>query len=165
MKLFKSYLEEAISDFKDDDIVVRFIGDKSGFSDELRALMDENEECSKDRDGMVLNIAMNYGSRDEITRGVRELAELVKAGELDPAAIDEDAISKHLYTGKLGVPDPDLIIRPGGEVRLSNYLLWQVAYAEMYFCDTLWPDFTPDEYERILRSFGTRERRFGGRNE
>ncbi|MBQ3964616.1 MAG: di-trans,poly-cis-decaprenylcistransferase, partial [Firmicutes bacterium] len=110
-------------------------------------------------------IALNYGSRDEITRGVRELAELVKAGELEPDAIDEDAISKHLYTGKLGVPDPDLIIRPGGEVRLSNYLLWQVAYAEMYFCDTLWPDFTPDEYERILRSFGTRERRFGGRNE
>ena len=90
---------------------------------------------------------------------------MVKAGELDPADIDEESISKHLYTGKFGVPDPDLIIRPGGEVRLSNYLMWQAAYAELYFCDTLWPDFTPDEYERILRSFGTRERRFGGRNE
>ncbi|MGB5089284.1 MAG: polyprenyl diphosphate synthase, partial [Ruminococcus bromii] len=128
MSLFKSYLNEALEDFKDDSIVVKFIGDKSGFNDELRELMIENEESSKDRDGMVLNIAMNYGSRDEIVRAVRNISEDVKNGKISSDDITENLFSNYLYTA--GQPDPDLIIRPSGEYRISNFLLWQSAYTE-----------------------------------
>ena len=121
MSLFKSYLNEALEDFKDDSIVVKFIGDKSGFNDELRELMIENEESSKDRDGMVLNIAMNYGSRDEIVRAVRNISEDVKNGKISSDDITENLFSNYLYTA--GQPDPDLIIRPSGEYRISNFLL------------------------------------------
>lgn len=121
MSLFKSYLNEALEDFKDDSIVVKFIGDKSGFNDELRELMIENEESSKDRDGMVLNIAMNYGSRDEIVRAVRNISEDVKNGKISSDDITENLFSNYLYTA--GQPDPDLIIRPSGEYRISNLLL------------------------------------------
>ena len=113
MSLFKSYLNEALEDFKDDSIVVKFIGDKSGFNDELRELMIENEESSKDRDGMVLNIAMNYGSRDEIIRAVKNISEDVKIGKISSDDITENLFSNYLYTA--GQPDPDLIIRPSGE--------------------------------------------------
>ena len=126
MSLFKSYLNEALEDFKDDSIVVKFIGDKSGFNDELRELMIENEESSKDRDGMVLNIAMNYGSRDEIVRAVKNISEDVKIGKISSDDITENLFSNYLYTA--GQPDPDLIIRPSGEYRISNFLLWQSAY-------------------------------------
>ena len=112
MSLFKSYLNEALEDFKDDSIVVKFIGDKSGFNDELRELMIENEESSKDRDGMVLNIAMNYGSRDEIVRAVKNISADVKNGKINTDDIDENLFSDYLYTA--GQPDPDLIIRPSG---------------------------------------------------
>ena len=117
MSLFKSYLNEALEDFKDDSIVVKFIGDKSGFNDELRELMIENEESSKDRDGMVLNIAMNYGSRDEIVRAVRNISEDVRNGKISSDDITENLFSNYLYTA--GQPDPDLIIRPSGEYRIS----------------------------------------------
>lgn len=160
MKLFKSYLEEAISDFKDDDIVVRFIGDKSGFSEDLRALMDENEECSKDRDGMVLNIAMNYGSRDEIVRAVKKICAEVKSGRLNEEDIDEQLISDNLYTA--GQPDPDLIIRPSGEYRISNFLLWQSAYTEFVIMNKLWPDFEKSDLDEALRLYSQRSRRYGG---
>jgi len=160
MKLFKSYLEEAIRDFKDDDIVVRFIGDKSGFSPELRELMDENEECSKDREGMVLNIAMNYGSRDEIVRAVKNISAAVKNGEISEDDITEQLISDNLYTA--GQPDPDLIIRPSGEYRISNFMLWQVSYAEMIFVKKAWPDFKPKDLHECIRIYQGRGRRFGG---
>ena len=113
MSLFKSYLNEALEDFKDDSIVVKFIGDKSGFNDELRELMIENEESSKDREGMVLNIAMNYGSRDEIVRAVRNISEDVRNGKISSDDITENLFSNYLYTA--GQPVPDLIIRPIGE--------------------------------------------------
>ena len=116
MSLFKSYLNEALEDFKDDSIVVKFIGDKSGFNDELRELMIENEESSKDRDGMVLNIAMNYGSRDEIVRAVRNISEDVRNGKISSDDLTENLFSNYLYTA--GQPDPDLIIRPSGEYRI-----------------------------------------------
>ena len=132
MSLFKSYLNEALEDFKDDSIVVKFIGDKSGFNDELRELMIENEESSKDRDGMVLNIAMNYGSRDEIVRAVRNISEDVRNGKISSDDITENLFSNYLYTA--GQPDPDLIIRPSGEYRISNFLLWQSAYTEFVIC-------------------------------
>ena len=160
MKLFKSYLEEAISDFKDDDIVVRFIGDKSGFSPELQALMDENEECSRDRDGMVLNIAMNYGSRDEIVRAVKRIASDVKDGKISEEDITEQMVSDNLYTA--GQPDPDLIIRPSGEYRISNFMLWQSAYTEFVIMNKLWPDFQKSDLDEALRIYAQRNRRYGG---
>ena len=160
MKLFKSYLEEAIRDFKDDDIVVRFIGDKSGFSPELQELMDENEECSKDRDGMVLNIAMNYGSRDEIVRAVRNITADVQSGKIGADAISEQLISDYLYTA--GQPDPDLIIRPSGEYRMSNFMLWQSAYTEFVIMNKLWPDFQKSDFDEALKIYSQRNRRYGG---
>lgn len=160
MKLFKSYLEEALSDFKDDDIVVRFIGDKSGFSPELQELMRENEESSKSRDGMVLNIAMNYGSRDEIVRAVKNICADVKSGRVEESAIDESLFSDYLYTA--GQPDPDLIIRPSGEYRISNFLLWQSAYTEFVIMNKLWPDFQKEDLDEALRIYSQRNRRYGG---
>ena len=146
MSLFKSYLNEALEDFKDDSIVVKFIGDKSGFNDELRELMIENEESSKDRDGMVLNIAMNYGSRDEIVRAVRNISEDVRNGKISSDDITENLFSNYLYTA--GQPDPDLIIRPSGEYRISNFLLWQSAYTEFVIMNKLWPDFQKSDLDQ-----------------
>lgn len=160
MKLFKSYLEEALSDFKDDSIVVRFIGDKSPFDEELRNLMIENEESSKNRDGMVLNIAMNYGSRDEIVRAVKNICADVVKGEVSQDGIDEQLISDYLYTS--GQPDPDLIIRPSGEYRISNFMLWQCAYTEFVIMNKLWPDFKESDLDEALRIYSTRNRRYGG---
>ena len=160
MGLFKAYLKEALEDFQDDDIVVRFIGDKSGFSPELQALMTENEESSKNRDGMVLNIAMNYGSRDEIVRAVRQISEEVRSGALRPEDVSEQLISDRLYTA--GQPDPDLIIRPSGEYRISNFMLWQAAYTEFVIMNKLWPDFTKADLDEALRIYSQRNRRYGG---
>ena len=160
MKLFGEYLNEALRDFRDDDIVVRFIGDRTAFSPELLELMNENEELSASRDGMVLNIAMNYGGRDELARAVRSIAEEVKNGSIDPSDIDEKLISDHTYTK--GQPDPDLIIRPSGEHRTSNFLLWQSAYSEYVIMDILWPDFTEKDLDAALIEYAKRSRRFGG---
>lgn len=160
MSLFKSYLEEAIRDFKNEDIVVKFIGDKSAFSKELQELIDENERMSSHRTGMVLNIAMNYGSRDEIVRAVKNISQQVKNGELDIDNITADTISNNLYTA--GQPDPDLVIRPSGEYRISNFLLWQSAYTEYVIMDVLWPDFTTEMLDSALIEYAKRNRRFGG---
>lgn len=160
MRLFKEYMLEALRDFLDDSIVLRFIGDRSAFSPELIELIEENEAVSKDRGGMVLNIAMNYGGRAELVAAVRLIAEDVSNGELSPQAIDEDLISDRLYTH--GEPDPDLIIRPSGEYRTSNFLLWQSAYAEYVIMDVLWPDFKTDDLDSALREYIGRNRRYGG---
>lgn len=160
MKLFKSYLEEALADFKDDSIVVKFIGDKSPFDEDLRNLMFENEESSKDRDGMVLNIAMNYGSRDEIVRAVKNIIKDVQSGAVLTENIDEQLISDYLYTS--GQPDPDLIIRPSGEYRISNFLLWQSAYTEFVIMNKLWPDFETSDLDEAIKIYSQRNRRYGG---
>lgn len=161
MNLFKSYLEEALRDFKDEDIVVKFIGDKTAFSPDLQALIKENEESSANRTGMVLNIAMNYGGRDEIVRAVRQIAREVQNGTTEIDKIDVQTVSGHLYTA--GQPDPDLIIRPSGEYRISNFLLWQSAYAEYVILDdVLWPDFTKKMLDQALIEYARRNRRFGG---
>lgn len=160
MKLFRQYLEEALRDFLNENIKVRFIGDTSVFPEELQKLIHETEEVSQNRTGMVLNIAMNYGGRDEITRAARILGEKVAKGEITPKEITAQAISNELYTA--GQPDPDLIIRPSGEQRVSNFLLWQSAYAEYIICDILWPDFKPQDLEEALDEFSRRQRRFGG---
>ena len=160
MRLFKDYLQEAIRDFKDDSIVLRFIGDRSAFSPDLLALMRENEEESKNRDGMVLNIAMNYGGRAELITAFRDIAGQVADGTLRPEDIDEQRVADHLYTR--GQPDPDLIIRPSGENRTSNFLLWQSAYAEYVIMDVLWPDFKQSDLDQALIEYAKRNRRFGG---
>lgn len=160
MKLFRQYLEEALTDFKDDSIVVKFIGDTTKFSPELQELIRRTEDESAHRTGMVLNIAMNYGSRDEIIRATKDIASKVKAGEISVEDIDENLISSALYTA--GQPDPDLIIRPSGEYRISNFMLWQAAYTEFIIRDILWPDFSTDDMDAALREFANRNRRFGG---
>jgi undecaprenyl diphosphate synthase len=160
MKLFKDYMIEAISDFQDDSIVVKFIGDRTVFPPDMLELIEKNEQDSKDRDGMVLNIAMNYGSRDEIVRAVKNICNDVKCGSVKEENINEQLISDYLYTA--GQPDPDLIIRPSGEYRISNFLLWQSAYTEFVIMNKLWPDFTSDDLDEAIRLFNQRNRRFGG---
>lgn len=160
MKLFKQYLVDSLTDFRDDDIVVRFIGDTSVFDTELKKLIDETIDISKDRKGMVLNIAMNYGGRDELLHAFKGLYTDVQNGTLNINTLSAKDIQNHLYTAEQ--PDPDLIIRPGGEYRLSNFMIFQAAYAELYVTDTLWPDFTKEEFNKAILAFNQRNRRFGG---
>jgi undecaprenyl diphosphate synthase len=160
MRLFKQYLEEAIRDFKDDDIRIIFLGDQSAFSPDLRSLIRKTEEAGRDRTGMVLNIAMNYGGRDEILMAAKKLAQEVQSGEISIDQIDGRLFSNRLYTA--GQPDVDLIIRPSGENRLSNFLLWQSAYAEFISMNVLWPDFKTSDLDKALLEFSMRNRRFGG---
>jgi len=160
MKIFRQYLIDLLTDFRDDDIKVRFIGDRTAFSSELVSMIEEYEELAKDRKGMVLNIAMNYGGRDEIVRAVRNICHDVKDGKTQIENISEKDIEKYLYTANL--PDPDLIIRTGGEHRLSNFLLYQAAYSEFYSMEVLWPDFKPEDFDRAVEEFNRRNRRYGG---
>ncbi len=125
--------------------------------------MKKTLDLTENNDGLKFNIALNYGSREEIRQAVSDIATEVKEGSLDINEISEELISASLYTGRMGIPDPDLMIRTSGEVRISNYLLWQMAYTEMVFTDVLWPDFTPEIFMDIINEFGTRERRYGGR--
>lgn len=155
MKIFKDYLEDA-KNFKDENIMVRFIGDRSVLNPDIIRLMKEAEDASADATGLKLNIAINYGGRDEIVHAVKDI---VKSG-ISADDITEQTISEHLYTA--GQPDPDFIIRPSGEYRLSNYLIWQSAYAEYWFSDILWPDFKSKDLDRAIDDFNKRNRRFGG---
>ena len=159
MKLFEQYLGDAEKYVKDNTRLI-FLGDKSKFSEKLRLRMEELEEKSRDFDSMTVLLAMNYGGRDEIVRAARRAAALVKDRSITPDQIDESMFSSLLYTG--GIPDPDLIIRPGGEKRLSNFLTWESAYSELYFTDVLWPDFNAKELDKALEDFAQRGRRFGG---
>lgn len=160
MILFKKYLQDSLRDFRNDDIKVRFIGDTSKFSPDLKKLIEETREVCKDRTGMVLNIAMNYGGRAEIVNAVHKIAENVQKGMLSPEEINEKLISSYMDTA--GQPDPDLIIRPSGEHRISNFLLWQSAYTEYVTMDILWPDFVPENLNWALQEYEHRNRRFGG---
>ena len=159
MKLFEQYLGDAEKYVKDNTRLI-FLGDKSKFSEKLRLRMEELEEKSRDFDSMTVLLAMNYGGRDEIVRAARRAAALVKDRSIAPDQINESLFSSLLYTG--GIPDPDLIIRPGGEKRLSNFLTWESAYSELYFTDVLWPDFNAKELDKALEDFAQRGRRFGG---
>lgn len=160
MKLFKEYLEEALTDFISENIKVIFLGDKKVFSEELQTLINRVEEESSKKDGMVLNIAMNYGSRAEILRASKILAYDVQNGNVKIDDINEELFSSKLYTHDQ--PDPDLIIRPSGEYRISNFLLWQSAYSEYIVMDILWPDFKAEDLESALNEYSLRNRRFGG---
>ena len=159
MSLFRRYIQrEARALFKE-GVRVRFIGDRIKLDDKLVALMDELELLTADNDGTHLTIALNYGGRDEVARATKRLAREVKAGRLDPESVDAETLARYLDTYFL--PDPDLVIRTSGEARISNFLLWQSAYAEYEFIDTLWPDFDKDMFARIVAGYGSRERRFG----
>lgn len=159
MKLFDSYLDDVRNYFKD-NVKLVFIGDRSKLSQPLQDKMNTLEQDTKDFTSMTLILAINYGGRDEIVHSVREIAKLVKDGFLKPEDIDESIISANLYTSD--IPDVDLIIRPSGEMRLSNFLTWQSAYSELYFSDILWPDFSKKDFDMALKSFSERSRRFGG---
>ena len=160
MNILRQYLSSFKTHIKRDKLTVRVIGDRSRLADDINILIDELWEMSKDHQGLTLTIALNYGSRDEITRAVRRIATDVKDGTLDIDRIDESYISSQLDTGYM--PDPDLLIRTSGEERLSNYLLWQLAYAEFYFTDVCWPDFDKAELIKAIRYYNGRDRGYGG---
>jgi undecaprenyl diphosphate synthase len=159
MDLFEKYLDE-VEDFIEENIRIRFIGDRSQLKPSLQAKMRHTEETSKDFDAMTLVLAINYGGRDEICHSVKTLAEQVKRGELDPQDITEDMIERNLYTEE--IPPLDLVIRPSGEQRLSNFMIWQAAYAEFYYTNILWPDFKNADFDRAILDYCERNRRFGG---
>lgn len=163
MDLFREYLRE-LDDRKAENeekgIKVNFIGDRTGIPKDILRMMGYSERITRKKDHVILNIAINYGGRQEILHSVQTLAKQVEKGKLKAKEITEDMISENLYTG--GLPDPDLIIRPSGEYRLSNFLLWQSAYSEFWYSDILWPDFTEADFVEALRDFERRNRRFGG---
>lgn len=163
MDLFREYLRE-LDDRKAENeekgIKVNFIGDRTGIPKDILRMMGYSERITRKKDHVILNIAINYGGRQEILHSVQEIAKQVEKGKLKAKDITEEMISENLYTG--GLPDPDLIIRPSGEYRLSNFLLWQSAYSEFWYSDILWPDFTEADFVEALRDFERRNRRFGG---
>lgn len=159
MNILRDYLKEA-KNFKDENIKVKFIGNISILDDDIKELINDAERESQNATGMHLNIALNYGGRDELVWAIKNISQGVKSGEIEIEDITEQAISNRLYTA--GQPDPDFIIRPSGEYRLSNYLIWQSAYSEFWFSDVLWPDFKPRDLDRAIEDFKNRNRRFGG---
>ncbi len=161
MNLFRRYLREAIETMAEKNVAVQVLGDLSVLPDDIRALIDECDAVARTLDDpAVASLCINYGGRDEIKNAVRALAQQVKDGTLQPEDITEDTIAAQLYTAHM--PDPDLIIRPSGEIRVSNFLLWQSAYAEYYFTDVLWPDFSTEDLDAAIADFNKRQRRFGG---
>ena len=162
MQLILEFFASEIDELDAEDVCIRIFGDKDGLPEAQRAVLIEAETRTCRNTGLKLNICLNYGSRQELTCAARLIAEEVRAGRLLPDQITEQTMSDHLYSA--GQPDIDLMIRTSGELRLSNFMLWQVAYAEFTFPKVLWPDFTEAEYDEALAAFGHRDRRFGGRN-
>lgn len=164
-KLIVIYVDKELKELHKNNVKVKILGNYSMLPKDSVERLEKALDTTKNNTGLQFNIALNYGSRDEITKAVRLIGEKIKNGELEPDQISEEIISEHLYTGGLfhNIPDPDLIIRTSGERRLSNYLLWQCAYSEFAFPDILWPDFSPDEYKKIIEDYQSRDRRFGGR--
>ncbi len=160
MVLLGEYLDDYKRIIGDEDMRVRIIGSYDKLSDEIIAKIKNIEEKTKHNSAITLNIALNYGGRDELVHAVKKIADRVKDGNISPEDITEDMISENLYTNYM--PDPDFIIRPSGEMRLSNFLLWQSAYSEFWYSDILWPDFSRDDLIRAIIDFQNRNRRYGG---
>ena len=160
MGLLEKYLREAIETMAKDKVKMAFFGDLTPLSPKLRALCLETEEISKGYDGCQVNVCFNYGGRSEILRAARAFAEDCLEGRADANHLTEETFDQYLYSA--GVPDPDLVIRPSGEVRISNFLLWQSAYSEFYFTDVLWPDFSKNDLLQALADYQHRSRRYGG---
>ena len=159
MNLLRRYLKDRVKDAKKDNLKVKVIGNIKGLPKDIQELIQRIEDITKIKTGMTLNIALNYGGRDEILRGVRKLAKEIEGNKISPSQINEEIISAYLDTAN--TPDPDLIIRTSGEKRLSNFLTWQSAYSEFYFTDCLWPDFNEREFDKALEAYKNRDRRFG----
>lgn len=159
MHLLEHYLRKERDELNKQNVRFRVIGDMSQLSSSLRRLIEETRQLLDKNTGLILNVALSYGGRAEITRAVTRIADKVASGEISPSDINQSTISSHLDTS--GLPDPDLVIRTSGELRISNFLLWQAAYAEFYFTPVMWPDFTPAEFSKALEAYESRERRFG----
>ena len=160
MKLFRNYLKKCIKIAERNKMRVRVIGDITAFDKDIQERIAYLEEFSKKYDELHFQIALNYGSRDEITRGMRRLAQDAAEGKITPEEVDEEMVESYLDTAE--IPDPDLLIRTSGELRLSNFLLWQLAYTEFYFTDVAWPDFNREELIRAIEKYNARDRRYGG---
>lgn len=160
MKLLRNYMKNCLKRAAKNDMVVRVIGDKSGLDDDIRGKIEELEKATANNQGLNFQIAINYGSRDEIVRSIRKVMEDVKAGKLEPEQMDEAMFENYLDTA--GIPSPDLLIRTSGEERLSNFLMWQLAYTEFYFTDVPWPAFTKEELQKAVEKYNGRDRRYGG---
>ena len=160
MALLRNYMKTCLKTAEKNDMKIRVIGNLAPLDDDIKSRIHELVESSKNNNGLNFTIALNYGSRDEMTRAVRRMAADCAAGKLAADVIDEKVFASYLDTCEL--PDPDLLIRTSGEQRLSNYLLWQLAYSEFYFTDVLWPDFTKEELVRAIEQYNSRDRRYGG---
>lgn len=163
MQLFRYYMKRLLKIAKVNNVRVKMIGERSRFALDIVEGINRLEEETKENTGLTFIIAVNYGSRDEIRRAVQRIAAEVADGTIDPQLITEEVIANHLDTA--GIPDPDLLIRTSGEIRLSNYLLWQCAYTEIYITDIYWPDFNKEELVKAIENYNKRDRRFGGRNQ
>lgn len=161
MKLLKNYIDEFIRKIETLDLKIDIIGDTSILNEELKNSIKLLEELSREKTGLKLHIALNYGARDEIVRAIKKISKDVKKGDLSIEDLTEEMVSKYLDTKN--TPDPDLIVRTSGELRMSNFLLWQSAYSELYFSEKLWPDFTFEDLNLALKAFNKRDRRFGKR--
>lgn len=159
MNLLRSYLDSSFKELEENNVKIVFIGERNMLAADIVAKMAKIEEKTAENDGMTLCVALSYGGRQEIVAAARKIAELVQGGSLKPEDIDAGLFASMLYTAEM--PEPDLLIRTSGEQRISNYLLWQLAYSEMYFSQTLWPDFSKEELEKIVEDFNKRERRYG----
>jgi len=159
MKLLRNYMKTCLSTAKKNRMCVRVLGDKTGLDDDIRSRIEELEAATKDNDGLHFQIALNYGGRDEILRAVKKISQKVKEGELEPGDISEGMISDMLDTH--GIPEPDLLIRTCNEQRISNFLLWQLAYTEFYFTEIAWPDFSKEELVKAVEAYNHRDRRYG----
>ena len=160
MNLLRQYLKESIADFQRENIMVRFIGSRDELAEDIRQLIEDAEATTAHKDGMTLNIALNYGGQQEIAAAARKLAAMAVAGDISSDDINEELLCKALYTENQ--PPVDLVLRPSGEYRLSNFLIWQSAYAEFVFMDVLWPDFSESDLDKAFEEYARRDRRFGG---
>lgn len=162
-KLLIKYVDSELDKIAKNNVKINILGDRERLAQKVNEKIEQAIKRTEKNDGLIFNIALNYGGRDEILRSVKSVCQEVKSGVLQIDDIDAEKFKKHLYTGELGVKDPDLIIRTSGEIRISNFLLWQLAYSEMIFVDVLWPDFTPDIFKKTIMEYQRRSRRFGGR--
>lgn len=160
MNLLRTYMKTSLAKCAKNNVRIRVIGDKTRLDEDLQKSIANLEENTKNNTGIGFQIAINYGARDEMRRAVTRLCQQAKEGQIDPSSITEDTISNSLDTA--GIPDPDLLIRTCGEERLSNFLMWQLSYSELYFTDCAWPDFTKKELEKAVEAYNHRERRYGG---
>ena len=161
MLLLQHYLDDFSKRADTDNIRIKMLGDRDGLSSGLLKSLDNAIERTKDNTGVTFNVAFNYGGRDEIVKSVRKIAEIIKEDKIKIEDINEELISNNLYTA--GMPDPDLMIRTSGEIRLSNFLPWQLVYSEFYFTDKLWPDFTNEDLDQAIEEYNRRNRKFGGK--